>query len=129
MKSALTCISKFANIADMKKRRRATVSPLGQSVEEWHRTQLRDPAYRRASEKYAVAEQCARLLLIHRALLGLTQKQLAKRLRMTESMISRLERGDHIPSVETVCRVAKALGKRVVVRFEPLVRRGIANTA
>jgi hypothetical protein len=29
---------------------------------------------------------------------------------MTESMISRLERGDHVPSLKTLCRIADAFG-------------------
>jgi len=31
---------------------------------------------------------------------------------MTESMISRLERGDHIPSLKTLCRIADTFGRQ-----------------
>jgi len=48
---------------------------------------------------------------------GETQRQLALRLRMTESMISRLERGDHVPSLKTLCRIAQAYGRRLEIVF------------
>jgi hypothetical protein len=36
---------------------------------------------------------------------------------MTESMISRLERGDHVPSLRTLCRIADAFGRRLEISF------------
>jgi transcriptional regulator with XRE-family HTH domain len=65
----------------------------------------------------AIAAQCARRLVELRAHTGETQKQLALRLRMTESMISRLERGDHVPSLATLCRIADAFGRRLEIVF------------
>src|SRR6516164_3863485 len=65
----------------------------------------------------ALAAQCAQRLLELRAHSAETQKQLAKRLKMTESMISRLESGDHVPSVKTLCRIADAYGRRLEIVF------------
>lgn len=65
----------------------------------------------------AIAAQCARKLLDLRKRAGETQKQFAKRARMTESMISRLERGDHVPSLSTLCRIADALGRQLEIVF------------
>jgi transcriptional regulator with XRE-family HTH domain len=70
-----------------------------------------------ANDSIAIAAQCARRLLELRAHTGETQKQLAKRLSMTESMISRLERGDHVPSLRTLCRIADAFGRRLEIVF------------
>ncbi len=64
-----------------------------------------------------IAAQCARQLLELRALTGETQRALAQRLAMTESMISRLERGDHVPSLKTLCRIADAFGRRLEIVF------------
>jgi transcriptional regulator with XRE-family HTH domain len=36
---------------------------------------------------------------------------------MTESMISRLERGDHVPSLKTLCRIADAFGRHLEIVF------------
>lgn len=70
-----------------------------------------------SNDSAALAAQCARKLLELRAHTGETQKQLATRLRMTESMISRLERGDHVPGLKTLCRVADAFGRHLEIVF------------
>jgi transcriptional regulator with XRE-family HTH domain len=69
------------------------------------------------NDRRAIAAGCARQLLDLRAGVGETQRQLARRLGMTESMISRLERGDHVPSLETLCRIADAFGRRLEIVF------------
>ena len=75
-------------------------------------------ASRRSMNKSAViAARCAQRLLELRAATGETQKQLARRLRMTESMISRLESGAHVPSLATLCRIADAFGRRLEIVF------------
>jgi len=75
--------------------------------------------YRRlaGNDSAAIAAQCARKLLELRVRTGETQKQLAQRLRMTESMISRLERGDHTPSLRTLCRIADGFERRLEIVF------------
>jgi transcriptional regulator with XRE-family HTH domain len=64
-----------------------------------------------------LAEDCAGQLARLRAESGETQRQLAERLGMTESMISRLERGDHLPSLATLSRIAGAFGRRLDIVF------------
>lgn len=70
-----------------------------------------------ANDSTRIAAQCARKLLELRAGTGQTQRALAQRLNMTESMISRLERGDHIPSLKTLCRIADAFDRRLEIVF------------
>src|SRR5712675_687467 len=70
-----------------------------------------------SNDRSALAAQCARRLVELRTHAGETQKQLALRLRMTESMISRLERGDHVPSLHTLGRIATAFGRRLEIVF------------
>ncbi|MDQ2681324.1 MAG: helix-turn-helix domain-containing protein [Candidatus Eremiobacteraeota bacterium] len=48
---------------------------------------------------------------------GETQKQLATRLGMTESMISRFEGGEHLPSLTTLCRIADAFDRKLDIAF------------
>jgi transcriptional regulator with XRE-family HTH domain len=69
------------------------------------------------NDSSAVARQCARKLFELRGQTGQTQKALAARLGMTESMISRLERGDHVPSLKTLCRIAEAFGRQLEIVF------------
>ncbi|MBF8299067.1 MAG: cro/C1-type protein [Dehalococcoidia bacterium] len=42
---------------------------------------------------------------------------LAVRLGMTESMVSRLEGGSHVPSLRTLCRIADVFGRRIEIVF------------
>jgi transcriptional regulator with XRE-family HTH domain len=69
------------------------------------------------NDSAALAARCAWQLLELRAHTRETQKQLAARLRMTESMISRLERGDHVPSLKTLCRIADGFGRHLEIVF------------
>jgi transcriptional regulator with XRE-family HTH domain len=73
--------------------------------------------HRGSNDSAALAAQCAQKLLELRTHTGKTQKQLAARLRMTESMISRLERGDHVPSLKTLCRIADVFGRHLEIVF------------
>lgn len=49
---------------------------------------------------------------------GLTQQQLAERVGTTQSSIARLEHGKTKPTLETLARIAVALGGRVRVSIE-----------
>lgn len=75
-----------------------------------------------------LAAECARALLALRGASGETQKQVAARLQMTESMISRLERGDHVPSLKTLCRIAAAFGRRLEIVFHAHEHRHAEGT-
>ena len=71
----------------------------------------------RRNNASVIAAQCARTLLQMRGHTGETQAQLAGRLRMTESMISRLESGAHVPSLKTLCRIADVFGRQLEIVF------------
>lgn len=73
--------------------------------------------HRGSNDSAALAAECARKLLELRADTGETQKQLAARLGMTDSMISRLERGNHVPNLKTLCRLADAFGRHLEIVF------------
>lgn len=82
--------------------------------------QLKDPAFaarfERAGEAWDVALQIAAL----RSEAGLTQKDLAKLLKVSQQQISRLESpGYEGHSLSTLRNVAKVLHARVRVVFEP----------
>jgi ribosome-binding protein aMBF1 (putative translation factor) len=70
--------------------------------------------------KEAYDEEMLRLVLAKRirdirAEKKLTQAAVAKRANTTQSVIARLESGQHTPSVETLGRVAHALGKGLTI--------------
>jgi transcriptional regulator with XRE-family HTH domain len=68
-------------------------------------------------ESAMLACQCAQKVVALRAAAGETQRQAAIRLNTTESTISRLERGDHVPSLTTLRRIAQAYGCRLEIVF------------
>jgi predicted transcriptional regulator len=47
--------------------------------------------------------------------LGLTQKQLGKRAKLTQSAVARLEAGDVVPTLRVLERIAEALGTQLDV--------------
>lgn len=82
--------------------------------------QLRDPEFaerfKRAGEAWEVALQIATL----REQAGLSQKELARKLKTSQQQISRLESpGYEGHSLSMLRRVADALGATVRVSFEP----------
>lgn len=47
---------------------------------------------------------------------NLTQKEVAKRANITQGQLSRMERLENPPSLETLVGVAEALGKQVILK-------------
>lgn len=94
-------------------------SSIGRTAQEAQRRRARaSAAYRAERQRLAPFEEVARLVISHRAALGISQKELARRVGTSHSAISRLESGRHKTSVETLQRVAEALGVRFVLGFE-----------
>ncbi len=85
-------------------------------------------AYRNALEQLRPAEDLARLIIRRRMQLGLTQEDVARRMGTTNTVISRLESGQHRASLTTLRRLAEALESRVVIGFEGEAER-IAGAA
>jgi ribosome-binding protein aMBF1 (putative translation factor) len=85
---------------------------------------MKDPAFRR--EYDAMEEEFALMAAVAkaRARSGLSQAQLAKRMKTTQSTIARLESGRGLPSTRTLGRFAKATGHRLKISFEPVRGRG-----
>lgn len=75
-------------------------------------------AYRREMERLEPYEKLARAVIQLRMRQHLTQEQLAGRIGTTASAISRLESGQHMPSIETLRKLAHAYGGHLLVGFE-----------
>lgn len=75
-------------------------------------------AYRAALEEQRPYEEFARLVIRKRMQLGLTQEQLAQRMGTTNSVISRLESGQHRYSFATMRKLARALDTHLVYGFQ-----------
>lgn len=81
---------------------------------------MKDPEFRK--EYDALEEEFALIEAVAKARLrsGLTQAQLAKRMKTTQSTVARLESGRGKPSTRTLQRFAKATGHRLKISFEPV---------
>jgi len=92
--------------------------PVGQSVAECIESSLADTEFRAEYERLRPYEELARIVIMRRATLGLTQAELATRMGTTASAISRIESGQHATSVQTLKKLGDAFGGRAVVGFE-----------
>lgn len=81
--------------------------------------QLRDRKFREAFGKEAARLEVGLQIAKLREQRGLSQTQLAALLHTSAPAISRLERGTVSPTLQTLDRVAKALGTRLEVRLKP----------
>ena len=79
-------------------------------------------AYDRLRPRYEIVKQ----LVLARRKAKLSQRDLAKQLGVSPSVIGRLESADHSPRLETVVDVADALGYRLDVK---LVRKKRARAS
>lgn len=94
------------------------VSPVGKAVSDHIEESLEDPEFRAEYERLAPYEELARIVIMRRAALGLTQAELAARMSTTASAISRIESGQHATSAQTLKKLGDAFGARAVVGFE-----------
>ena len=78
----------------------------------------RDPEYRAAYDALGPEFELARALIEVRSRAGLTQAQLAKRMKTTQSVVARMEGGRVRPSTKTLEKVARATGTRLKISFE-----------
>ena len=88
-------------------------------VRDLHRKWMQEPSYREAYAEQEPEFELARALIEARARAGLTQQQLAARMKTTQSVIARLESGRAQPSTQTLQRIAEATGMRLRISFVP----------
>lgn len=88
-------------------------------VDALHREWMRDRAYREAYNKLEGEFALAGAIIEARSRAGLTQEELARRMKTTQTVIARLESGRVKPSTRTLERFAQATGNRLRIVFEP----------
>ncbi len=101
----------------MARAKREHVSPIGTSVVDHITRSLDGSEFRAEYERLAPFEALARIAIMRRAALGLTQAELASRMGTTASVISRIESGQHATSSRTLKRLAEALETQAVLGF------------
>lgn len=76
-----------------------------------------DPALQAAYKALEPEYEVIRQVTAARAEQGLTQRELAERIGIKQSNISRLESGNYNPSLDFLRRVAAGLGKELHIEF------------
>lgn len=86
--------------------------PVGRAVSDSIEESLGDPEFRAEYERLAPYEELARIVIMRRAVLGLTQVKLAARIGTTTTAISRIENGQHPTSTQVLDKLGQILGDR-----------------
>lgn len=88
-------------------------------VDDLHKDWMKDPKYRREYQALEEEFSLVAALIEARTRAGLTQEQVAQRMKTTQAVIARLEGGGSKPSTRTLERYAEATGSRLKITFEP----------
>jgi ribosome-binding protein aMBF1 (putative translation factor) len=93
-------------------------------IRELHKTWMKHATYRR--EYDALEEEFTVMAAIAKARrrAGLSQAELACRMKTTQSTVARLESGRGQPSTRTLLRFAKATGHWLKISFQPMKGKG-----
>ncbi len=90
------------------------------SADTLHAKWLKVPKYRKTYEDLEEEYRLASVMIEARARAGLTQEELAARMKTKQTVIARLESGRVKPSTRTLERIAKATGHRLRIVFEQM---------
>jgi ribosome-binding protein aMBF1 (putative translation factor) len=88
-------------------------------VDDLHKKWMKDPKYGREYKALEKEFSLVAALLEARTRAGLTQEQLARKMKTTQAVVARLEGGGSKPSTRTLERYAEATGSRLRSTFEP----------
>lgn len=86
--------------------------------EDYINQQLKKPGFKKEWEKGEVQYQLTRQLIKARIEQGFSQRQLAKKAKTTQAVLSRLESMNFNPTLGLIEKVAGALGKKVEICLE-----------
>lgn len=82
------------------------------------KAKLRNKTFKEAYEHYSNTLSVGVLIRDTRKKSGLTQKEFADRMGVSQQVISRLEKGEvDNPTIDTLSKVADVAGKKLVVEF------------
>jgi ribosome-binding protein aMBF1 (putative translation factor) len=93
------------------------------TVDDLHRKWMKNSNYRREYEALREKFSLAAALIEARARAGLTQEQVAQRMKITQAVVARREGGGSMASTRTLEKYAKATGTRLKISFEPEAAR------
>ena len=110
-------------MTDPKSRKKAKLIP----AEEVFAAARKQPGYQEAydalEEEYAIMGA----LMKARAEAGITQTEIADRMKTTQSVVARLEARGHQARLDTLSNYARATGHRLRISLEPLPKKPVKH--
>ena len=91
-------------------------------LKDLHRRWSKDDDYKSAYDALGEEFELAKALIEARTRAGLSQTQLARRMKTSQSYVARIEGGKVRPSTDALERFAKATGTRLRIAFEQYAR-------
>ena len=88
-------------------------------ISDMHKKWMKEPKYKKAYQALEEEFVLASAVVGVRNRVGLTQRELARKMGTTQPVVARLESGRTGPSMRTLERLAKATGSRLLISFEP----------
>ena len=82
-------------------------------AKEWHKSKSFCAAYDALADEFALAGA----LIETRAKAGLSQEEVAERMKTTQPFIARMESGKQLPSSATLLKFAQATGTKLRIAF------------
>ena len=97
------------------------------TLQQLKNEQMKNPDFAKAYEEIQPEMNVIRAIVDARALRNMTQKELSERTGITQGDISKLERGNANPSLNTLQRLAAGMGMTIKLEFLPIkvTERGI----
>jgi len=83
---------------------------------------LQDPEFRAEWERLAAARAVAEMVAENRERKGLTQTALARTIGVRQPVVARIESGEHVPTIETLIKIANALDIEIMLGIAPSSR-------
>lgn len=90
------------------------------NYEQYKAERMKDPEFKREYDNLEPEFAIVKALIEARNKAGLTQKELAERTGISQSDISKFERGNGNPSIKTVQRLADGMGMMMKLEFVPV---------
>jgi ribosome-binding protein aMBF1 (putative translation factor) len=78
---------------------------------------MKDPSFRAQYERLKPEYALALALIKARAKAGMTQAEVARKMRTTQSVVARIESGSNAPNLKTLERYANAVGRRIELKL------------
>jgi ribosome-binding protein aMBF1 (putative translation factor) len=91
----------------------------GTTLKQYLRGEMKNPEFRRFYEEADIELRVALEITRAREARKMSQRELADALKTKQQTVSRIERGAQNVTIETLDKIARALGRGLQVRFVP----------